>query len=71
MIVVYKVDRLTRSLADFAKLVEPFDIIEGARPPLRAAKDKYQHARPFMLDDQPICTPDNSAGMSTRSTLRP
>ena len=35
MIVVYKVDRLTRSLADFAKLVEPFDIIEGAQPPLR------------------------------------
>ena len=25
MIVVYKVDRLTRSLADFAKLVETFD----------------------------------------------
>ena len=25
MIVVYKVDRLTRSLADFAKLVEVFD----------------------------------------------
>ena len=35
MIVVYKVDRLTRSLADLAKLVEPFDIIEGAQPPLR------------------------------------
>src|SRR5271157_1002464 len=27
--------RLTRSLADFAKLVEPFDIIEGAQPLLR------------------------------------
>ena len=25
MVVVYKVDRLTRSLADFAKLVETFD----------------------------------------------
>ena len=35
VIVVYKLDRLTRSLADFAKLVEPFDIIEGAQPPLR------------------------------------
>ena len=23
-----------------------------------AAKDKYQHARPFMLDGQPICTPE-------------
>ncbi len=23
-----------------------------------AAKDKYLHARPFMLDGQPICTPD-------------
>ena len=27
--------RPLRSLADFAKLVEPFDIIEGAQPPLR------------------------------------
>ena len=25
MVVVYKVDRLTRSLADFAKIVETFD----------------------------------------------
>ena len=25
MVVVYKIDRLTRSLADFAKLVERFD----------------------------------------------
>ena len=25
MVVVYKIDRLTRSLADFAKLVEAFD----------------------------------------------
>ena len=23
-----------------------------------AAKDKYRHARPFMLDGEPICTPD-------------
>ena len=30
VVVVYKVDRLTRSLADFAKLVELFDA-EGAR----------------------------------------
>jgi Resolvase, N terminal domain len=29
IIVVYKVDRLTRSLADFAKLVELFDAHEG------------------------------------------
>ncbi len=32
VIVVYKVDRLTRSLADFAKLVELFDA-HGARLP--------------------------------------
>jgi site-specific DNA recombinase len=25
IVLVYKVDRLTRSLADFAKLIEPFD----------------------------------------------
>ena len=30
MIVVYKVDRLTRSLADFAKLVELFDAHEAS-----------------------------------------
>src|ERR1700693_441242 len=29
VIVVYKVDRLTRSLADFAKLVELFDVHRG------------------------------------------
>ena len=28
-----------------------------------AAKDKYQHARPFMLDGQPICTPDKEKGL--------
>jgi acid phosphatase (class A) len=28
-----------------------------------AAKDKYQHARPFMLDDQPICTPDKDKSL--------
>ncbi len=28
-----------------------------------AAKDKYQHARPFMLDDQPICTPDKERSL--------
>ena len=40
VIVVYKVDRLTRSLADFAKLVEPFDIIEGAQPPASASPSR-------------------------------
>ena len=41
VIVVYKVDRLTRSLADFAKLVELFDqflLPDGIRP---------EHARPM------------------------
>ena len=28
-----------------------------------AAKDKYQHARPFMLNDQPICTPDKDKSL--------
>ena len=32
VIVVYKVDRLTRSLADFAKLVETFDADGANRP---------------------------------------
>jgi len=26
-----------------------------------AAKDKYKHARPFMLDDQPICRPEDES----------
>ena len=30
-IVVYKIDRLTRSLADFAKIVEILDAMRGAR----------------------------------------
>jgi acid phosphatase (class A) len=30
-----------------------------------AAKDKYQHARPFMLDEQPICTPDEEQHLRT------
>jgi acid phosphatase (class A) len=28
-----------------------------------AAKDKYQHARPFMIDGQPICTPDREKSL--------
>lgn len=28
-----------------------------------AAKDKYQHARPFMLDGKPICTPDKERAL--------
>ena len=35
-----------------------------------AAKDKYQRARPFMLDGQPICTPDKGEG-SQRARLVP
>jgi DNA invertase Pin-like site-specific DNA recombinase len=35
VIVVYKVDRLTRSLADFAKLVELFDARAVCRPSIQ------------------------------------
>ena len=28
-----------------------------------AAKEKYRHARPFMLDDQPICSPANEKSL--------
>jgi DNA invertase Pin-like site-specific DNA recombinase len=41
VIVVYKVDRLTRSLADFAKLVELFD-----RHKVSFVSVTYAHARP-------------------------
>ncbi|HXX03923.1 MAG TPA: phosphatase PAP2 family protein [Xanthobacteraceae bacterium] len=30
-----------------------------------AAKDKYRHARPFTLDEQPICTPDKEQQLRT------
>jgi acid phosphatase (class A) len=30
-----------------------------------AAKDKYRHARPFMLDEYPICTPDEEQELRT------
>jgi acid phosphatase (class A) len=33
-----------------------------------AAKDKYQHARPFMLDDQPICTPDKERSLRAQGS---
>jgi acid phosphatase (class A) len=33
-----------------------------------AAKDKYQHARPFMLDDQPICTPDKEHSLRAQGS---
>ncbi len=33
-----------------------------------AAKDKYQHARPFMLNDQPICTPDKERSLRAQGS---
>jgi acid phosphatase (class A) len=33
-----------------------------------AAKNKYQHARPFMLDEQPICTPDGEQQLRTNGS---
>ena len=33
-----------------------------------AAKDKYQHARPFMLDGQPICTPDKEKDLRAQGS---
>jgi acid phosphatase (class A) len=33
-----------------------------------SAKDKYQHARPFMLDGQPICTPDKEQGLRAQGS---
>ena len=33
-----------------------------------AAKDKYQHARPFMLDGQPICTPDKEQALRAQGS---
>ena len=34
-----------------------------------AAKDKYQHARPFMLDGQPICTPDKEQALRAQGSF--
>ena len=33
-----------------------------------AAKDKYRHARPFMLDGQPICTPDKEQNLRAQGS---
>lgn len=33
-----------------------------------AGKDKYQHARPFMLDGQPICTPDKEQDLRAQGS---
>ncbi len=33
-----------------------------------AGKDKYQHARPFMLDGQPICTPDKEQNLRAQGS---
>src|ERR1700742_895195 len=54
VIVVYKVDRLTRSLADFAKLVELFDAHEVSFVSVTQAFTHDQHGtidpeRPFIL----------------------
>ena len=44
VIVVYKVDRLTRSLADFAKLVEPFVDAEGEVLEVLVQSKRNKHA---------------------------
>jgi acid phosphatase (class A) len=33
-----------------------------------AGKDKYQHARPFLLDGQPICTPDRQQDLRAQGS---
>ena len=33
-----------------------------------AGKDKYQHARPFMFDGQPICTPDKEQDLMAQGS---
>ena len=62
IVVVYKVDRLTRSLADFAKLVELFDQ-QGVSPPvpktLTTDKSRIANARldaTFLLADEVVAT---------------
>ena len=42
VVVVYKVDRLTRSLADFAKMVEAFDARE-----CRSSRSRSNSTRPL------------------------
>jgi site-specific DNA recombinase len=48
IVVVYKVDRLTRSLADFAKLIELFDVRQRD-PAVVIAKRKNQRATIYSL----------------------
>ena len=43
VVVVYKIDRLTRSLADFAKLVELFDARGASLRPLAGLQDNQNN----------------------------
>jgi Resolvase, N terminal domain len=51
VVVVYKVDRLTRSLADFAKIVEVFDAhgvsFVGPRPDLTGGRNEGYHVHNY------------------------
>jgi acid phosphatase (class A) len=38
-------------------------VLSDAGAATRAAKKKYQHARPFMLDSQPTCAPDQEQAL--------
>jgi acid phosphatase (class A) len=40
-------------------------VLTDAGAATRAAKNKYQHARPFMLDSQPTCAPDQEQVLRT------
>jgi site-specific DNA recombinase len=58
VIVVYKVDRLTRSLADFAKLVELFDdhgVSLMPSPRVRQSPDVFSAGVPARVGDRGRC----------------
>ena len=67
MIVVYKVDRLTRSLADFAKLVELFDQHSVSFVSVTQSFNTILHARQHEVSHG--CSPARNRGTQPARSL--
>jgi predicted unusual protein kinase regulating ubiquinone biosynthesis (AarF/ABC1/UbiB family) len=70
--VVYKVDRLTRSLADFAKLVELFDKQNVSFVSVtRLSRELFQMSREFWRRSRDSCCKLQKSFLTANSTQRP
>jgi resolvase-like protein len=63
-VVVYKVDRLTRSLADFAKIVEQFDkqVLASCRSPSSSPRPPWEDWPQCALILHSLCTRSRKDG---------